>query len=424
MARKKSDVPATPRNTAANTDTKRFNNQGSVSWEKTRSCWLATLMVGYNKAGNAQRIAKRFYVRPGSQLARHFPTERHAKVAAEKWLVEQSKLKELGKLTSKVVTVAEIAGLWLEEKRRAKRAASTLATYEDAARAWILPYLGSTKLRELNKNHLRQWFKDMAKDGGSDFVIANAYRYLKLILNFAENEELGYFKPLKTLEVYKPPRKPRTRWTAEETAQALRWSNEHDPWLFRYMYLVLGCDLRREEALGLRWSNVHLSPTNSLPFVDIVEAATIIRGKFYFGPTKTKTHRRVYFHQDLAHVLLEQKDAAKHRRELAQANQKPWLEHDLVFPYHDGQPWKEGALRRSWYKMIEEAKVTSIVPYDLRSTAISLRDEVSLVPEYVLAARAGHSPAVRREHYQRSVKAQQEAAALTLEEMLGQEVGK
>jgi integrase len=72
---------------------------------------------------------------------------------------------------------------------------------------------------------------------------------------------------------------------------------------------------------------------------------------------------------------------------------------------------------RGFAEVCAGAGVRRIRPYDSRSTWTTLSK--GKMPEYVAVARAGHSQAVRDEHYARELDEELREAALSLEELIG-----
>ncbi len=64
--------------------------------------------------------------------------------------------------------------------------------------------------------------------------------------------------PAKPSVLPRPPAAERTIWTLEEAARFLRHCHHTDPLMADFVEVLIGTGMRKGEALGLHWTDVHL----------------------------------------------------------------------------------------------------------------------------------------------------------------------
>lgn len=378
---------------------RRSPGEGTVSWDATKRRATARLAVGVLPSGNPKRISKIF------SLAEH-GSEKAAMKAARLWLGQQAALKAKGTL---IDASRDTLAAWVEDWLASvghRRAPKTHASYEYVLAKLVTPNLGHIRLRDLSPSVVQRWANSVAKQP----MAWRALHYLRICLNQAERLELIPRNPARHIRLEKPSAKKQlTRWSPAECVAALNWCVTNDRWLYAYVHLGLTTGMRREELLGLRWPALALDAEH--PHLEVREVMTYVRNRATFGPPKTKKNRTIYLDAGTVQVLQQ------HRGVVAKmAERKNWQEQQLVFPSLSGKPLQDSVFYRRWRTMCSEAGVTRIRIYDLRSTYASLTE--GKLSETVAATRAGHSVAVRRAHYLRSIDDEQRAAALPLEELI------
>lgn len=133
------------------------------------------------------------------------------------------------------------------------RSSATMAYYADQMRLNILPKIGSERLRDLSHEQLSEVVR-------SSSAPVNTKRTLMAVLRSAYDDGLMPRKPLERRVALDKRTKARySPWTPEEALEALQALMGRDSDLA--LYAVAGLSgLGMEEALGLRWRDVQLSP--------------------------------------------------------------------------------------------------------------------------------------------------------------------
>jgi integrase len=132
---------------------------------------------------------------------------------------------------------------------------------------------------------------------------------------------------------------------------------------FTIMLLV---GLRPGEVLGLRWSDIDLTPGT------LNVSRTLKRGShgMYFGPPKTReSHRRVALPAQAVESLQRRRDAQVDER--GRAGER-WEENDLVFTTRHGGPVEHPMLGKELARLTEALGLGHWHPHELRHSAVSL----------------------------------------------------
>ena len=330
---------------------------------------------------------------------------------AERWLAE--KRLEFGDIAhdiSPTLTVSEWLTMFLDMREK-EISASNYHKHEYYLKKHLEPYLGSIRLRDVDELKLKRWSTRLKVELTKDTYS----RTMKLTKKFFKTAvELGLirYSPAQILTDIAPPKpKMRHRWTNLEVKLAAKFSQESGMF-YPYVHLALVSGMRREELLGLRWSDID--------FVDgclfVRQVVVYVRRKWEMKEaTKTEdSYRRVYLDTETLKILQDFQ-----RKQKLEPKRSNWVDHDLLFPGEKGTPPHEKTLVNKWYKFCDAAQVRRIWLIDLRSTYVSLSD--GKIPDKVGAERAGHSLDMRRNVYRRTVEEEHRAAALSLGQLVSQD---
>jgi len=285
---------------------------------------------------------------------------------------------------------------------------------------YLLPHLGDTPLRRLRAEHIRALYQRLliagSRRGGplAAKTIANLHQLIRAALRDAVDRDLLPANP--TIGVQPPD--PRNRpsgnrraksWTAAELGAFIDGTtqSQHST-LFR---LTAATGMRRGEALGLRWDDIHFDTGR----IEITQALIAIGYQLEFTRLKTRTSRRNVTLDGHTLGLL----ADWRRRQAAQLDAAGAVnEHGLVFTRPDGQPLHPHTVSQAFERAQRHVDVSPIRFHDLRHTHASLllRDRV---PIKVVSERLGHSnPAFTMTTYQHVIPGMQEDAATTFGQLL------
>lgn len=298
-------------------------------------------------------------------------------------LARKKRTGELAQLDAGKELLADFGEEWWRLYAEPNLAKSTLQVYAAQWDAHVLPRLGSIPLRELTPDVINRFRLELEADRVGPASIRKALILLQGVLQRAF--EWGRIPSNPAVPVRKPsPGRARAVVPlAPETVEAIRdWMLQHRLVRDATLVSVLAyAGLRPGEALALTWAHVR-------------ERTLLVEGAVSLGTvesTKTGRRRTVPLVGPLAQDLAEWRLHAGRPGDEA-----------LVFPGHDGAPWRVTAYqnwrRRSYTPAAKAAGVERPRPYDLRHSFVSL-----LIVEghnvVEVARRAGHSPKMALDTY-------------------------
>jgi integrase len=159
------------------------------------------------------------------------------------------------------IIFAEYVKLWLEAGERNGLAESTIRRYRDIINQFILPFMGSFKLDDLQKHHLRNFIQEMQLKGVSTYNVNSSVAIFKMIVKQAVEEDFMPMTNILTVRTPKHRAKDPRFWDFDEMKfflNATASSKNHDIWKF-----VLYTGLRAGEVAALKWDCVHFTMKSS-----------------------------------------------------------------------------------------------------------------------------------------------------------------
>lgn len=152
-------------------------------------------------------------------------------------------------------TVDEWAKAWITTYKSGLRN-NTLAMYRNAYNAHILPFLASIKLRDVRPVNIREVMKNVSHQSESlQRKVLNTMRQLFIT---ARQNGLLISDPTEGIKITPHAKSKKKEYlTLKEQAALMAALNDVDPRARCFVGLCLYCGLRREEALGLQWGDIH-----------------------------------------------------------------------------------------------------------------------------------------------------------------------
>ena len=263
---------------------------------------------------------------------------------------------------------------------------STWQAYDDVARAYLRPHLGSLDLDELTVRILDLHYVRLLEAGGrrgqplSRRTVELTHAVLRKALGDAvlaglldDNPAVGATVPrLAPGENGLPARLP--VWSEADTRRFLAWSADRE--LADLWRVALGTGMRRGELLGLRWEDVDLS----VPQVTVLASLASVATGLQLKTTKTGRSRTLFLDDDTAAAIDRQP-----RRD------GRW---PLVFTGPDGAPLPPPWVSDRWRFQWPELDLPRIPLHGLRHTHACLLLSQG-VPIKVVSQRLGHASIVR-----------------------------
>lgn len=187
------------------------------------------------------------------------------------------------------ITLGAFAEVYLSEKKQSLRPV-TYDGYARAIRKITQTPIAQIKLKNVEKSEhiIREWLNSEINIGGK----INAYKMLRQVLQHAKRKHLINVCVTDFIDPPKNPTKEKLTITTKTMPAYLQAVHGLD--IEAGVLVMLGCGLRRSEALGLKWSDIEWnSGIGWLGEFDIVRGRyTNAGGGVYFDEPKTAKSRR------------------------------------------------------------------------------------------------------------------------------------
>jgi integrase len=263
-------------------------------------------------------------------------------------------------------------------------------------------------LDELRPVHVECARDTLLERGLGPQTVSDVLRVLSQALSRAEARGLVGRNPAAPELVHRPAGETRdfTVIDSELGGRILKTATGEDPW-DAAVHLALGLGLRREEALGLRWSDVDDA-------VHVRRTLTAANGELHFGPPKSKAGRRDLPMPAFVADALRRHRVAQAKRLLAIGLREP----ELVVDNGIGEPWQPATFSGAWKDWAEAHAFAGITFHGLRHGAATLLLAAG-VPDAVAAAIMGHADTKILRRYQDVVAELKRDAASGMNALLG-----
>lgn len=288
----------------------------------------------------------------------------------------------------------------LEAKASAgAKSVNTVDNAKWAVNTWIVPKLGSTRLRDLSPDDVERLLVVMAEAGKSRRTIVRVRSYLCQALAAAERrgKVARNVGRIAEMPVTTPPSERRSL-TADEAKRVLNAAVGDRLEALFVCALMLG--LRPGELTGLRWGDVDLDAG----VLTVNGSLKRERGELRLGDTKTARSRRSV---ELPRRVLGALKAQRTRQMADRLRAGPaWREDGLVFTTEIGSPVDPSNLRRATRALCEAAGVPPVSPNELgRHSAASLLYDAGMHLDQIADLLGHTSTRMLESHYRHRVRA-------------------
>jgi len=310
---------------------------------------------------------------------------------------------------------AYLTGEWLPAKKLTLKT-STYRGYLHKTQRHILPALGRKRLRRLRPCHLEALYDSMLHpDNGRRALAPKTVYEIHLIIRGALGDAVR--RGLITRNVALVANAPRMRsipkvepqaWTAPELRAFLQAAAGHR--LFPAYWLAATTGMRRNELLGLRWTDLDTKHAR----LSINRGLVAVGYELHETRGKTPTSRRCVDLDPTTLAVLEGWRAMQ-AAEFAAVG----IDHaGWMFTRPDGRPVHPHSISQTFEHIARRAGVPIIRLHDMRHTAATLLIAAG-EPVKVVSERLGHaSPTFTMETYQHVLPGMQADAARTMESLL------
>jgi integrase len=281
-------------------------------------------------------------------------------------------------------SIADFVSDWLDTTASQRVRPRTLSDYRWLAERYIFPDLGGRTLSQVHASDIQRAYAALTARGLSPRTVRYAHSVLHGALEHAVRWQALARNPAKLVTLPRAERREMNALDADQSRTFLRAARE-DRWFALWLLLISG-GMRPGEALGLKWSDVD---GNRLR----IQRSLVRASNHSWSLTEPKTaraRRTVVLPAIALQALVELQDRQAVERATAGYG---WTEHGLIFTTGTGTPLDYRVLvRRHFKKLLTQAKLPIIRPYDLRHTSATLLlgagENVKVVSE-----RLGHTSA-------------------------------
>ncbi|GHD78179.1 tyrosine-type recombinase/integrase [Streptomyces goshikiensis] len=279
-------------------------------------------------------------------------------------------------------TVAAYLNAWLETKALVLKP-TTMARYRDYVRNDLVPAFGTLKLDQLAHRHISAYVTCQLAAGRGETTLYRCLATLSSALGDAVRQHRLPHDPASPAVLRRPPARERRIWTAEEAARFLAYCHRADPELADLFEFLIGTGVRKGEALGLHWNDVHLA--EGVLYVRCTLSA-IDNNRLVITTPKTRSSR--------GWVAISPRVATALRHH---AGTTPRTHADpgdpftgLVFCRPDGRPLGPHQVLDRLHQLSTDAGVPRITVHDLRHLAATITITAG-VPLTVVSKTLRHS---------------------------------
>ena len=341
------------------------NGAGSV-WQRKDGRWVAGLYVDEADGRRRRRVAY------GKTRAE-----------AEARLVEERGRVEAGvAMTPSQLTLAAYLKEWLDLIVAKRVRPNTLAAYRFNAETYLIPDLGTKRLRRLSAREVRLYLAALERRGVGARTIRYVHATLRAALEDAVREELLEKNVAKLVRAPSVPRAERHPLTVEELRVLFKANEQHR---LRAMFVVLALlGLRRSEVLALQWTDVDLDRGA----LQVRQGLHRVGGRLQLLPTKTARSCRTI---PLPPMVVSELTTHRERQEVERlALAETWPDVGFVFTTPIGTPIDPDNCSKVVKSAVKTAGLRDVRMHDFRHGVVSVLLGLGVPPRTVMEI-AGHS---------------------------------
>lgn len=366
--------------------------RGSV--KKEGSSWYYVFYLEKDENGKRRQKKKRGFT---------------TKKDAEKALTEA--INEVNKgtyLEPSKVLYKEYLDQWLMTKKN-NISAQSLKVYKSCLSKRIVPFLGNITLSKLTAIKIQLFISSLYDEGLSYPTVKKHFEIIRNSLEHAVDFNMIPNNVALKVKLPKNQKKEMKVWNQEEANHFLNMSRKNS--CFIVFQLALSTGMRQGEILGLRWKDIDLD--KGLLYIKQTLSQD---GRTFLTGAKTNSSIRTInlSKATISHLKDRRLVIAKEKLQYGPA----YKDNDLIACTQHGTPLNPANIRRSFNRIINNARVPKIRFHDLRHTHATLLLGQGINVK-VISERLGHSNIkVTLDTYSHVLPTMQEEVARKLDEIL------
>ncbi|MFD9407684.1 tyrosine recombinase XerC [Streptomyces sp. NPDC059989] len=237
----------------------------------------------------------------------------------------------------------------------------------------LAPAFGTLKLDELGHRHIAAFVTAELAAGRGKTTLYRCLATLSSALGDAVRQHRLPHNPASPPALHRPPSPERRIWTADEAVRFLQHRHQADPDMADLFEFLMGTGMRKGEALGLHWHDVH--PPERVLYVRCTLSA-IDNNHLAITSPKTRASENWVAISPRVATALQHRAQSKTR-----SRGDPYDRFaELVFCRPDGRPLRPQGVLDRLRKLSDEAGVPRITVHDLRHLAATMFSTMADLP--------------------------------------------
>ena len=308
------------------------------------------------------------------------------------------------------LTVGEWLDQWCESFVIMNTTPRTYVSYRSIIDRHLKQGLGWIALSRLEPQQIQAYYADKLAKGrvdGKGSLSNRSVLYHHHILSKALDQAVKMGLVVRNVtKLITPPRVARATINVLDAGEASKLLDISSETVYYPVFsTLLYTELRRGEAIALRWKNIDLLGLE----LHVVESAYRMRKEFIIKEPKTlHSKRAVSLSPSLASLLIQyREDQELMRKQMG----NHLTDEDFVFSWPDGRPLDPDLVTKAFHRIAGKAGLKNIRLHDLRHTHATLMLKAGVHPK-VVSERLGHANiGITLDTYSHVLPGLQEAAA-------------
>lgn len=261
---------------------------------------------------------------------------------------------------------------WLENYGKNNLRINTYNGYRVNINKHIIPAIGNIAMQDITAASLDKFYNKLLGSGLSASTVKYAHRTISIALEHARKYRYLTENPARSiLTRFQGNVKTPDPYTIKQVSTLMDGVKDTDWETIISLGGLYG--LRRNEIIGLRWENVHLSER----WFSVEEQLSSKASKEHveLAPVKQRSSNRILPITDLAQdVLIRHKSRQEKQKEVAGEN---YHDNDLVACKENGDPIAQTHVSHAFNNLLEKFNLPHIRFHDLRHTAATNMHELT-----------------------------------------------